>query len=128
MPLTCGCDYEPSPGDICWYPPQDYSTLPGTRKKRCASCETPITPGDIVTTFIRFKVPDSEIEDRIYGEEGEIPRASHFHCEKCADMWFSLQELGFNCLNPDENMYNVTDDYAELYGSNSVRPKEQTSS
>lgn len=118
MPLTCKCDTEIVPGMTVWYAPTDYSTLPGTRRKRCASCETLISPKDTVTAFNRCKIPSTDIEIRMYGEYGEIPRATQYHCEECADLWFSFRELGFKCINPDENVRNLTQEYAELYGPN----------
>jgi hypothetical protein len=37
-----------------------------------------------------------------------------FHCEVCADLFFSLRELGFECVAPDENMRELVLEYAEM--------------
>lgn len=120
MPLGCGCDWEPEPGMVCWYGPDDYSTLDTKRSRVCENCGHKIEPGALVAKFRRYKVPEHDIEERIYGDgyESGVPRAPQFLCEKCADQWFSLDELGFHCVSPQE----VTDcirDYPALYGPES---------
>jgi hypothetical protein len=66
--------------------------------------------------FPRFKVPDSDIEVRIYGEDGEIPLASSYLCERCADLYLSLDDLGY-CGQPWENQLELVSEYAELHAS-----------
>lgn len=70
--------------------------------------------GAICAKFKRFKVPEYDIELDIYGDDGEIPRAPWFLCETCADLYFSLRELGFECVAPDENIRELVREYAEL--------------
>jgi len=62
----------------------------------------------------RVKVPDTDIECRIYGEDGEIPLASAYMCERCADLYFSLEELGY-CVQPWEDQRDLVRDYADLH-------------
>lgn len=104
MPLTCSCNsgYD----DYDWYyrSPDDYYTLQTSRRKRCSSCKVLIDKGAIVTEFERFRIASCDIEEDIYGTCGEIELASYYLCETCADLWFSLYELGFKCVSPDENM------------------------
>ena len=116
MPLTCYCDWEPAPGEWWFHPPSDYSTLETNQAKRCSSCGRLIGRGETVARFERVKAPFSDVECRIWGEDGEIPLAPHFHCEECADIYFSLQDLGFDCVGPDEGMRELAREYAEEYG------------
>lgn len=116
MPLTCYCEYDAEPGDVCWYWPRDYKTYEGRRSKRCASCGARIAKGNLCTEFQRYKIPCHRVEIAIYGEDGQIPRASQWHCETCADLWYSLRELGFECCYPDEDMRQLVKEYGATYG------------
>lgn len=115
MTLSCSCDdWNPNPGDIGWYTPCDFSIYARKRATRCISCGKRIAPGAVVSEWRRLKIPDSEIECRIYGEDGEIPMASHFHCETCAGLSFSLSELGY-CAPPYEDQRALVREYATMH-------------
>lgn len=113
MPLSCSCDYP----DICeWYytDPDDYTVMSGTgRRKRCSSCGELIALGSITARFRRWRNPRSDIEESIYSDE--VPLASMYLCERCADLYFSFVELGFECVGPWENMLELAHEYAEEY-------------
>lgn len=117
MGLTCRCqDFDPDPdaGDVMWMEAQDYSTLGTKRSRRCTSCNARINPGEIVLEIIREKIPEDDIELKIWGDDGLIPRASHYLCEKCADLFLSLDALGF-CVNPYECMEELRKQYVQEY-------------
>jgi hypothetical protein len=96
-------------------PPDDYTTLKTRRRKRCCSCKTLIDVGAVCTEFNRYRHPAYDsIEEKIYGEGGEVPLASYYHCEKCADIYFSLDELGY-CISIDEDMRQLAKEYAEQH-------------
>ena len=113
MGLSCGCDY--GDGDFQWYweAPDDYSTLDTKRYRRCKSCGEIIRPGDTVARFVRYRYTNDAVEINIYGEDGQIPLASWYHCEDCADQFFNLHELGF-CFQVDENMRDLVREYAAM--------------
>lgn len=119
MPLTCYCEWEPEPGNWCWYGPDDYSTFEASRRKRCSSCHNLIDHASIVAKFERRRIPATDVEVAIFGEEGEIPLAPFYLCEECADLWFSFHDLGFECVGPEENMRDLVKEYAEVYGPKS---------
>lgn len=117
MTLSCSCDYDDDP-DWIYIPPDDYSTLNTKRRVRCASCYGLIDIGATVTEFTRARPPRDEIEERIYGEDYEaVPLAPMYHCERCADIYFSLYELGFTCIAPNEKMTELASEYAQTYGA-----------
>lgn len=73
MSLSCSCgDYDGD--DIAWWynTPDDYTTLQTKMRKRCCSCNELIDLGDTVLKFNRWRNPKTEIEEKIYGEGGEI--------------------------------------------------------
>ena len=113
MPLTCYCgddDYE-------WYATYggDYQEMRAfSRRRRCASCRELIDPGTLVLEFSRRCSPRSYIEERIYGDGPTVPLAPMWHCERCADLFFSLTELGYGCISPDENMTELVAEYAQI--------------
>lgn len=113
MPLTCGCDDYPEPGMVIWYDPEGYTTLQTKRRQRCCSCGDVIEIGATVGVTQRYKVPETEIECRIYGEDGEIPRASKYMCEECTDLLLSLREVGF-CVYAGENQKELLKEYQQL--------------
>ena len=114
MPLTCTCYWEPEPGDYIWYDPDGYETLgpPIKRRQRCCSCNNLIGLGETVARTQRSKVPSTEVECAIYGEGEYVPLADKFLCETCADLFFSLKELGF-CVYAGEPMKELVKEYAE---------------
>lgn len=113
MGLTCSCDFEPEPGMVCW---EDLVTtkLATKTKRKCHSCCTTIEIGEDCASSRRYKVPDTDVEIRIYGEDGEIPRAPKFICEKCHDLALNLEELGY-CMQPWEDQRELVKQYAELH-------------
>lgn len=115
MGLSCSCDYDLEPGMVGYEPYEDYTTLIGKRRTRCCSCKDLINLGAVVFGFYRFKVANYKIEEAIYGEGGEVPRAHHFMCETCGDIYNSLDELGF-CLDIDNNMNTLLKEYVHDYG------------
>ncbi len=116
MPLTCYCDWEPEAGMWFYYPPADYSTLSTKRARKCSSCGERIAVGDLCCKFNRNKIPEHDVEVRIWGEDGEIPLAPWFICERCGDLWWSMNDLGFECVGPGENMLELVREYAATYG------------
>lgn len=113
MTISCGCNDSDGgePGQIGAYAPDDYSVYEGRRRTRCCSCGRTVSPGDTVARFDRFKVPKHEIEKRIYGEDGEVPLASKYHCERCADLWFSIQDYGY-CADYEQDMRTAAKEVA----------------
>lgn len=112
MSLSCHCDG----GDMDWwhYGCEDYTRLDTKRARRCCSCKALIKRGDLCAKFERARVPQSMIEERIYGTES-VPLPPKFMCETCADIYFSLDELGF-CINLGDSMRALAKEYAEVYG------------
>lgn len=96
MSVACDC----SGGDYDWYyiPPKDFQALETSRRKRCYSCRELIELGADCGAFDRVRSPISEVEERIYGEDGEIELAPVFMCEECVGLFWSITELGF-CIN-----------------------------
>ena len=81
MSLPCSCYYDLNPVDIRWEWPSGYSTLQTKRTRKCVSCGDKIGIGDMVASFLRYKVTEYQIEINIYGEDTEYgpPRATHYH-------------------------------------------------
>jgi hypothetical protein len=112
MGLSCYCA-DPDDAEWWWYAPSDYSTLSTKRGRRCRSCGKLIKVGELVIEFERFRPASSDVECAIYGEGEDLPMASWYHCEECADQYFNLHELGF-CFQIDENMRELVREYAGL--------------
>lgn len=108
MGLSCSCSED---GDWWYFPPDDYSTLAAKRGRRCCSCREWIRPGATVAKFIRERAYENDIEWRIHGDE--VPMAPLFMCERCADLFFSLDELGY-CINLNDDMRDLVRQYAEM--------------
>lgn len=113
MSLSCECgDYD----DADWYydDTSDYKPLDTKRRKRCCSCKSLIDIGALCIEFSRFRHPAYDsIEEKIFGEDGQIDLASHYHCEQCADLHLSLEELGY-CVSPMSDQRELAKEYAEL--------------
>lgn len=112
MGLSCTCVEWDGDG-VCFIPPSDYSKMPwSSRRKRCKSCGEIINPRDIVGKFYLFRSPQTDIEERIHGEE--VYLAPCFLCEDCIDIYFNLDELGF-CVSPNGSMKDFLEKYKESY-------------
>lgn len=110
MSLSCYCgdDYE------WWYnPPNDYSYLDTKRSRKCCSCGERIAVGELQATFECWKFAEHEVERRIYGDDG-MPLAAKHMCERCADLYYSLEALGY-CITLGDDMRDLVAEYAELH-------------
>ena len=117
MPLTCRCYWEPGPGDHIWHDPEGYETLgpPIRRRQRCCSCNNLISLGETVARTQRSKVPNTDVERVIYGEDGHVPLADKFLCKTCADLFFYLQDRGYR-VYAGENMLELAKEHTEKTG------------
>ena len=135
MSLTCdtGCEFELNPGDVVYddYPKnitslEEPSSIFKVRKrkssrKRCMSCHEMINFGDDVAKFDRYKVPETEMEKRIYGDAGDdsrIPLASRYLCFVCASKWMNLESIGY-AVYPE----NARGDFEEYLDQRTDRRK-----
>lgn len=101
MPLTC--DYN---DDCDWYfdLPTDFEPLATKRARRCASCRARIGVGDTALAFQRWRPPQAFVEEKIYGDGGEVPLATKYLCEPCGGLFFALTEDRGYCVSPNEDM------------------------
>lgn len=112
MGLSCSCG-DPYDGEWYYIPPNDYTTLQTKRRQRCCSCKSLINIGAICAKFERYRsVRYDSIEEKILGEDGEVQLSDKYQCETCADIYFSLDELGY-CTSLDDNMHELVAEYAD---------------
>ncbi|OGD52558.1 hypothetical protein A3K80_09260 [Candidatus Bathyarchaeota archaeon RBG_13_38_9] len=57
---------------------------------------------------------DRELDDAL-SDEATIKIADHYQCEKCGEIWLNLSEVGFECLQPNENMPDMLAEYIKNY-------------
>lgn len=100
MPLTCECTFEYDTGYWC-LAPEDYSELRTKRARRCSSCKALIAVGDCCGEWPRLRCPDPGVR-----------MASAYTCERCTDLFFSLDELGYKCIAYWEDMTELAKEYA----------------
>lgn len=136
MPLSCSCDFdfEPEYGDkqIHFWKDKfdfDFETLTTAKRKRCSSCDTFINIGAQSIEIPMVRYPYNEIEARIRGlpedpydwEEATIEIASRYLCEKCGEIYLNLENLGFECLSPFENMPDMLIEYRNNYAPPKIK-------
>ena len=96
-----------------WSPGGYTEAPPGRRRRRCCSCRELIAHGATVARFERARAPVTDAEaDR----SDEVPLAPWWMCERCADVFFSLEDLGF-CLDLDHNVMRTLAEYQARYGT-----------
>jgi len=117
--LSCECDWCPDAGDTYYTGDGGFKELPFKISKKCKSCGRKIKPGELAFEHCRVKVPEHDVETEIYGEDGEIKRASHWHCETCGDLYESIAELGF-CVNMGKSMQDQLKEYHEYVKAKKV--------
>ena len=115
MSLSCVCEFDDG-CDWYWHGPDDYQFLSTKRSRKCNSCGGKISVGDLCAEFPRTRYARTSVEEAIYGEGDPeaVALASYWQCETCADLWFSLDELGFHCVAPNEDMREMVRQYAEM--------------
>lgn len=118
MPLTCYCSDDLGSEPVYWTP-AGYSIMPWKPRRRRCSCGAQIQPGAMVAKFDRSRAARTDIEERICGDGYDaIPLAAKYLCERCADLYFSLTELGFECVGPDESMLDLVKEYSAIAREN----------
>lgn len=118
--LSCSCYFDDEDYDTYWWPPKEYSTFKKWRAKRCAcdGCNTRISYGDTVGQIACSRPGTPWEEDHGICSEGDpeaVYLASDYMCEECTDLYFSFQDLGFECVSPYENMRELAKQYHETY-------------
>jgi len=112
MSLSCGyCD---DGGDWYYFGPEDYTRLDTKRSRKCCSCGSKISVGDLCAKFPREqRNQDDSVDYRIHGDEKSI--ATWWMCENCADHYFNLTELGYCVmLTWGEHMRELVRNHAEM--------------
>ena len=116
MLLSCHYDYEPQPGDVMWFEPEKLEPMLGRRSRRCRSCKSLVRPGTLAACIVRYKVPKTDIELSIYGEDcydSGVPRASHYVCQDCSNIFFFLQSFHY-VIDLREDLRELAKEHAEL--------------
>ena len=98
MPLSCECDDD---YDEFYIPPSEYTVF--SEAFSCASCCE--KSRGLGIEFKNYKIND---------DDEEIPLSSSFFCERCADIYFSLNELGF-CIELPSSMLELLEEYHRDY-------------
>jgi len=112
MTLACSCDYD----DPDWWYEEvgEVAPLATKRPRRCCSCKDRIAVGEDCAAIPRYRRPGYDtIEERIYGEGGEVQMATWYLCDRCAGLYESLDSLGF-CDLIGQNLIEVCREYAQM--------------
>lgn len=76
--------------------------------------------GDDCAAIKRWRTPNYDsIEERIYGEGGEIWLATWYMCDRCAGLCESLDGLGF-CNLIGQDMRELCREYAQMQRDSGV--------
>ena len=118
MGLSCDYDFDPEPGMVCWHWPGGFSVFDRKRATKCCSCGEKITGGNVLR-FSRYKVPEYEIEERIYGDCGEDGprRAPWFMCVDCGNIALFLLSFNYSFYLED-NMRDLAKEHAAMAAEN----------
>ena len=112
--LTCSCpDPSGDPGEWWYFSPEDFTMLQTKRRRRCSSCKVLMDIGCECLEFKRERVPYTELEEEICGEE--IPMSSLYMCSKCGEIFLNLEAAGY-CLSPTDNMTDCLHEYWDVTG------------
>jgi hypothetical protein len=109
MALSCECNFDDD-CDWYWESPEYYSEYRKLRATKCCACKKRIKYGDLITVIYRTR-PSTEWEEWNLNFE-EVYIANHYACEKCSDMYFSLEDLGF-CADPYMPWSEAVKEYRE---------------
>ena len=108
--LSCSCDYE---FEWYYYIPDDFTKFKATRRKRCVSCNILINTGADCLEFECYRDPYNDIEEKIYGDE--VPIACKYLCDKCAEIFLNLTDIGY-CVSLGDTLKEDLADYWDITG------------
>ena len=114
MSLSCSTDYDYDDYDWWLEWTRKEIQLPTKRGRKCCSCKSKINPGDVCSPLFRYRRPNDEIEERIYGDE--VSLSNWYLCEKCNDLALSLDELGYCFELNGESIQKQIDEYRKEGG------------
>lgn len=122
--LACDCDYD----DPAWWHEGmgEIAPLATKRSRRCCSCKARIAVGEDCSAVRRWRTADRDIEERIYGEYGEVPLPTWYLCDRCAALCESLDALGF-CNLIGQDMRELCREYAQMQREAGVFRGQMTS-
>ena len=129
MSLSCSCGWDVDDYDTAIWVANDYKEYPSWRGQRCCSegCDSLVRKGDICLEIKRTRA-GTEWEDirgiAAIDDPEAIQIASHYMCERCADLFFSFEDLGFECVSPYENMIELAKEYHDNYQLQTKIPAE----
>ena len=93
--MSLSCNYDSGADYVwCFMLIDGQSPLTTKRSRKCCSCNTKISIGNLCQAVRRNRPAKDVIEERIYGDD-EIPMTNWYLCETCSDLAVSLKELGF---------------------------------
>ena len=117
MSLSCDSGDFDSDGAAWWWTwSRKSKPLATKRSRKCCSCGTKIKPGDTASMVDRYRNPNSDIEEAIYGDEVEL--APWYLCETCGDLALSIDELGFCFELGGESLKEQIREYREMEKKN----------
>jgi hypothetical protein len=115
MTLSCDyeCDYEP--GMLMWHIPNQWTTHNKRLKQKCCSCDALVPRETKCLEFRRYKVPEHDVEIRIWGEDGDggPARASAFMCFECGWRYLALERHGY-AINIYDDMRTLMIEHDDL--------------
>lgn len=120
MVLSCDCNYIYE--DYVWYTegPSNFHqfNMNGEykRRKRCCSCHKLIDFGAECIHFDRTRRARGEYEENRFGDE--VSMSPIFMCEKCAETYINLYDLGYQCMNPAVDVQEHLEEYWDMTGFN----------
>lgn len=106
MSLSCSCEYDDP--DWWYIADEDFIVLATKRSRKCCSCGCRLPIGVEVVRFYRWRSPNCDLEERIYGDEVSI--APWYMCEKCGGLYMAVTNLGF-CCDISEDMATQIREY-----------------
>lgn len=110
--LSCYC---PDIDNCDWWyiAPHDFIVLDTKRRRRCCSCKNLIDIGANCVRLDRYRGPLTDIQEIICGDE--IPLAPWWLCERCGEIYFNLDDIGY-CYIAGDSLENNLKEYWDLTG------------
>jgi len=116
MGISCACEFD----DPDWYyEVHDQPCVLDTKRfRKCVSCRAKIVIGGTAHKVHRWRSPRDEVEERIFGEGGEVYMADWYLCLTCAAIYHALEKVNA-CVNLGED--NLHDCLKEFNAEGSCR-------
>ncbi len=120
--LYCDSGFDDRDSGWYYYHAHGFNNYQKKRRTRCCSCKKVISQDDVIVCFSRYRDALTDVEEKIMGQE--IRLADYYLCEKCGEIYFNLEDLGY-AIDITASMADYMAEYLEIVEAEKAEKAEK---